>query len=116
MFWTSERIYLLISSVVVFLSMIGAMIAYGWYQKQRRMLRRLAARQRRQSLKSAGTLRNLRIQHGYSLTYAASKMEVSQAALSKWENLKSAPRMYNIVRIARFYNITPLDVKKMVRS
>jgi DNA-binding transcriptional regulator YiaG len=110
-FWTLERIYLLISIFVVTGAMLIGMGLYAWYLHIRKRRRRMA----RNKAKIIGGLRELRQDRGYELRYVAKRIEVSMAALSRWEHKQAKPRPRNIERLAQFYHVTAADILRMVK-
>lgn len=115
MFWTLERILISLSIIVAFGLMVLFMVIYGHIIRVRKKRRAKQRRLKRQSLALTSSLKHLRMQHGYSLRQVASALNVSLAALSRWENKQAHPREDNMLRIASFYQITLKDVQKLVK-
>lgn len=55
------------------------------------------------------TLRDIRIEKGYSQAAIAEKLNISRQAISRWENGYSYPDLDNLKLLSQIYNI-PVDV------
>ena len=60
-------------------------------------------------------LKEIRIQHGYSQEYVATKLSVSRQAVSKWENGTSEPSTSNLLLLADLYGVSVDELLGRVR-
>ena len=54
----------------------------------------------------AQQLRNLRIEHNLSMKQLAKELNVTDAAISYWENDINEPKISYLVDIAKFFDVT----------
>lgn len=62
------------------------------------------------------TLKEMRIQKGYTQKFVAKKLNVDQAAISHWESGKHAPSKKYHKKIAKLYECCEADVANAIKE
>jgi transcriptional regulator with XRE-family HTH domain len=57
-------------------------------------------------MKLAKNLKMLRVYYGIKQEKLADKIGVSMQSINKWENDKSIPDVFNLVKLSEYYNVS----------
>ncbi len=114
------RIPLLILAFGLFLGLLalGGYLVYLLIRALQKYLRSGDARKEKaQTCQSLGqTLKECRIQRKMTQEFVAERLGVSRQAVSKWESGASDPSTYNLLALARLYEISAEELLAAAQS